>query len=168
MTTAVQHAGLHGILPAIFVRRCTMLSGRLGHIWFTQPMRLWEWMNAVGLAGIGASLLFMPTIAAVGGLGVAADLGAPVVFWGVTVLWVGVVRLVSLWFNGGWPRIGPIIRAAGAGVGALHWGHMGTILLLGGIAHGQYPIGVWTYVMLTCGELLSAARAMADVPRRGP
>jgi hypothetical protein len=80
----------------------------------------------------------------------------------IFVLLVGPMRVAALVANGEWPRYGPAARALGALLGAVFWGQLATALVGFGQFSGAVTMGVYVYIGLACGELLSVHRALAD------
>lgn len=76
---------------------------------------------------------------------------------------VGVVRVVAFYGNGNWPLWGPRLRALGAAGGAFAWFWICTSLGYLTIVTGTLPLEIFVWFGLTAGEILSMARAGADV-----
>jgi hypothetical protein len=119
--------------------------------------RLFEWVSAAMLLGIGLILVVSPQ---------AVELGAfrhlPGGLWPLFVLFA-LARAFGLWANGHWDVIGPRLRALGALVGAMLWFQMFIALLMQASEVGSASLGVAVYPCLVMGELISCYRAAGDV-----
>lgn len=77
---------------------------------------------------------------------------------------VGMVRIIALIANGGWPVYGPFMRAGGAFVGALIWSQMCLSLVMLSPPSPGIPV----YAVLTATEIISIYRALAGHHGRHP
>jgi hypothetical protein len=83
---------------------------------------------------------------------------------GWSFLLAGIGRLAALVANGSWPHYGPLLRAAGALLGALIWFQMCLALFVLTPATGRPPSpGIPVYFVLTMLELVSMYRALVLV-----
>ena len=75
---------------------------------------------------------------------------------------IGITRIAALIANGHWEFWGPVIRAAGALIGAAVWGQMAAALWLFDSVMLKSPsIGIPVYGLLALFELISMYRALA-------
>ena len=122
--------------------------------------RLFEWIAAGMLLGLGVFVLFWP-----GSIGASAFrpilqmVGATTL--GFVYLSLGAARMTALAANGQWSIWGPRIRGVGALGSFLVWLQMTVAFALSIPQQGPLP-GIVTYTALAIGELLSITRAVAD------
>jgi hypothetical protein len=121
-----------------------------------------------------AAALFMP--------GVAIKESSPLLAlmpewaWGVVGISFSTLRIVALIRNGGW-RPSPLIRMFCAAFGALWWGQISALYVVGILAGGrQFPmlygfaifIGAEVYTVFRASREFEAARSRAAVPINVP
>lgn len=124
--------------------------------------RLFEWMTALMMLGIAATISASEHSVEAGGFYLMQSLGLTplilIIFFGIT----GCVRVAGLYANGNWPVYGPWCRAACAFGGALIWGQMYLSLIEWSHHSGYVSLGAPVYLFLTIGELISCYRATSD------
>lgn len=76
---------------------------------------------------------------------------------------VGGLRCAALYMNGRSPLWGPRLRFVGALAGAFIWGWMGLSLIMLTKDTGTFSIGIFNWIGLALGEIVSCARAGSDV-----
>lgn len=142
-------------------------SARPGHHWTTRHIvlhfenRMLELATTVMMLSISGWLMVWPDALSSGSLHSLTEIVSPrfvVVTYGI----FGLARIVALIANGHWAFYGPLIRAAGALVGAFAWSQMAGSLWHSSADVGHPPsIGVPVYIVLALFELISMWRALA-------
>lgn len=127
-----------------------------------QPVRLFEWVVAFALAGLGVHLLIWPASMQVSAFRFILTLVGE--HWlALLYLVAGFSRMAALIANGRWNRHGPFVRAAAAMLAGLLWFQMGLALLRLYLEVGSTPSpGMWVYAALTGGEIYTIYRAVLD------
>lgn len=137
--------------------------------------RLFEWFAALFMIGAAVTLTIWPKsfdahslqvlvneirlmLAAIG-LDSGRDFVEPILR--SAFLAGGLIRCFALYANGHWPVIGPRLRGAGAGAGALLWSQMSFAVMpsLGDIGSGA--LAVVLYGLMACCEIVSCYRSGA-------
>jgi len=126
------------------------------------PQRLFEWMTALMMLGIAATIAASPRSIASGGFHLMQNIGLGPHSLGWAFAAIGSVRMASLYANGRWPFYGPWCRAVGALGGAFVWVQMSLALIAWSDTAGYISIGVSVYAVLALGEFISCYRAAND------
>jgi hypothetical protein len=126
------------------------------------PQRLFEWMTAMMMLGIAATIAASPRTIESGGFHLMRDVGLTGARLGWAFVSIGSLRIAALYANGRWPFYGPWCRFAGAFVGALVWVQMSLALVAWSDTAGYISIGVTVYAFLALGEFISCYRAAND------
>lgn len=111
---------------------------------------------AFAMAGFGLHILFVPA-ALVTSRYSAVLLVMSVSQFALACVVVGGIRILALTKNGNWPQWGPRIRAMLAISAAVIW-----LQLAVALGQGTPSPGMWIYIALTGGEILSVVRARRD------
>lgn len=126
--------------------------------------RLFDWTMGVAMCAVGTGLFFWPSALAFGNLHKMLALVGEVTL-AVTLLYVGVVRIVFLVANGMMPWSGPIIRAGCSTFGAVVLSQMAYALASNGVT--PMPPGTFLFAVFAAAEIVSAYRAGSDARERG-
>lgn len=132
-------------------------------IGFLLTCRLFEWVMTFIMLGMACTIVYAPETIGKSAFRymlviVASPLAIGMFFW-----IVGAVRVVALLLNGHSPLWGPRLRAIGALGGALIWAWMAVALIYLTNDTGSPSLGIFNWVGLAAGEIISCARAGADV-----
>ncbi len=126
------------------------------------PHRLFEWMTALMMLGIAATIAASPHTIESGGFHLMQGVGLTRDRLGWAFVLIGSLRIVALYANGRSPFYGPWCRFVGALVGGLVWVQMSIALIVWSDRAGYVSIGVPVYVVLALGEFISCYRAAND------
>lgn len=124
--------------------------------------RLFEWMTALMMLGIAATIASSPRSVGSGGFHLMLNLGLTPQVLGWFFAFAGFARVAGLYANGHWPVYGPWCRALCALGGAVLWGQMCLALIKWSEQSDYVSIGVSVYLFLTLGEVISCYRAASD------
>jgi hypothetical protein len=119
--------------------------------------RLSEVGAAALMIGYGLTLMASPQTADAHSFDLMGNVIADK-YLSVVFLSIGVMRFAALVANGGWPKVGPRLRAAGAFFGGIIW----TQMLLSLIVFGHPSLGFSVYSVLAALEFLCFYRAVRD------
>jgi len=123
--------------------------------------RLFELATTIMMLGIGLFVVLWPRSIEAGAFRYLLTVVSAETIVGVYVT-IGVARIAALIANGHWKFYGPVIRAAGALVGAVVWAQMAAALVLLFEVNGTPPsVGIPVYSVLAFFELISMYRALA-------
>lgn len=123
--------------------------------------RLFEWIAALILIGLGGKLVLHPGLIEHSTFRVMLQLITPVgLAWLLLIL--GLLRATTLAVDGQYRRdLTPQLRALLAGIAAVIWGQMGLALEMIAYQSGASTIGSPVYFGLMLGELFSCYRSLA-------
>jgi hypothetical protein len=142
--------------------REALVGNGMAELFTRFPQRLFEWMTALMMLGIAATIGVSPRTIESGGFHLMQDAGITRDRLGWAFLLIGILRIGALYANGRSPFYGPWCRFAGAFVGALVWLQMGLALVAWSDRAGYVSIGVPVYAVLALGEFISCYRAAND------
>lgn len=125
--------------------------------------RLFEWVTTFIMLGMSATILASPLTIQTGAFRYMLAIGFTPTLLGLFFAIVGGVRIVALVLNGHSRVWGPRLRALGALLGALIWAWMGIALVVLTKDTGTLSLGIFNWIGLTLGEIVSCARAGSDV-----
>lgn len=125
--------------------------------------RLFEWVTTIIMLGMAATIILYPDALAKGAFRYMLVAGFTPLVMGLFLAVVGAVRVVALYLNGRSPLWGPRVRAVGALAGAFIWCWMAVALAYLTNDTGFPSIGIFNWIGLTLGEIVSCARAGSDV-----
>jgi hypothetical protein len=125
--------------------------------------RLFEWVTTIIMLGMAATIIAYPDTLARGAFRYMLVAGFTPLGLGLFFSVVGCVRLTALIINGRSPTWGPRLRAVGAVGGVFIWSWMAVALAYLANDTGVPSIGIFNWVGLTLGEIVSCARASSDV-----
>lgn len=129
--------------------------------------RLFEWVTTFIMLGMAVTLFISPATIRGGAFRYMLVVGFTPLLLGLFFAIVGGLRVCALVANGRSAVWGPRLRALGAIAGAFIWAWMALALVYVSRDTGTLSLGVFNWVGLTLGEIVSCARAGWDV-RAGP
>jgi hypothetical protein len=125
--------------------------------------RLFEWVTTFIMLGMAATIIVSPATIQAGAFRYMLVVGFTPIVLGMFFCVIGGVRIVALVVNGRSPVWGPRLRAVGALGGAFIWAWMALALLMLTRDTGTMSLGIFNWIGLTLGEVVSCARAGSDV-----
>lgn len=125
--------------------------------------RLFEWVTTFIMLGMAVTIILSPHTIEVGAFRYMLVVGFTPLLLGLFFAIVGGVRIMALIVNGRSGLWGPRLRAIGAILGAIIWAWMGIALVVLTNDTGTLSLGIFNWVGLTIGEVISCARAGSDV-----
>lgn len=125
--------------------------------------RLFEWVTTFMMLGIAATILMSPDSLGRGAFRWMLVVGFTPLGLGLFFAVVGGLRCVALYANGRWCLWGPRLRALGAVCGAFIWAWMALALVFLTTETGTLSLGIFNWIALALGEIVSCARAGSDV-----
>lgn len=126
--------------------------------------RLFEWVTTGIMLGMAATIITSPATIEVGAFRYMLVAGFTPLVLGVFLTVVGSIRLGALYANGRSTLWGPRLRMVGALGGAFIWSWLALALVVLAIREtGTPPLGIFNWIGLAAGELVSCARAGSDV-----
>lgn len=125
--------------------------------------RLFEWVMTFVMLGMAGTIVASPDTIGKGAFRYMLAVGLTPLAVGLFFWIVGLVRVVALVLNGKSPLWGPRLRAIGAAGGALIWAWMAVALVYLTVDTGSLSLGIFNWVGLAFGEIISCVRAGADV-----
>lgn len=125
--------------------------------------RQFEWTMAFALLWTGAFIMIWPHAIQASAFAPILDIG-PSTMLGQFLTIIGLLRCVTLWHNGLWPKWGPIIRASCAVAGGVVFMSMDIALIRQVLEVGRPPSpGIPIYTAVAVSEFISVFRAVGDV-----
>ena len=125
--------------------------------------RLFECVTTFVMLGMAATIIVSPLTIQRGDYRYMLVAGFTPLTLGLFFTIVGSLRVVALYANGRWILWGPRLRALGAAAGALMWSWLCIALGYLTVGTGILPLELFVWLGLAAGEILSTARAGADV-----
>jgi hypothetical protein len=123
--------------------------------------RMFEWIMAVNLILIAITLTIAPNSISHSRFWLITEYGIGPVAILFYCLVVGLLRGLTLYWNGTWPVYGPKVRALGCALGAVVWSQL-ALALAGASRVDAISIIIPILAGLTVGELCSCYRALID------
>lgn len=130
--------------------------------WLLQ-CRLFEWVTTFIMLGMAATIIASPDTLARGAFRYMLVAGFTPLVLGAFFTLVGGVRLVALYINGRSKLWGPRLRMLGALGGAFVWSWMAIALVVLTQDTSTLSLGIFNWIGLVLGEVVSCARAGSDV-----
>lgn len=125
--------------------------------------RLFEWVTTFIMLGMAATIIASPQTLERGAFRWMLVVGFTPLVLGLILVALGGLRCVALYVNGRWALWGPRLRLVGALGGAFIWFWMALALIFLTNDTGTLSIGIFNWIGLTLGEIVSCARAGSDV-----
>lgn len=126
--------------------------------------RQFEWTMAFALLWTGVFIMVWPHALAASAFSPILDIKLVPAIMGQILLVVGLLRCVTLWHNGLWPKWGPVIRASCAVAGGVIFLSMDVALIRQVLEVGRPPSpGIPIYTAVAVSEFVAMFRAIGDV-----
>lgn len=121
-----------------------------------------EWTMAIIMLGQALTISLSPQTVVLGGFHLLGTLGLTADILFLCFFLGGAMRAASLYANGHWPVVGPVLRVCCAVGGAVLWLQMAYSLIVWSHDSGYISMGVSVYIGIAIGEFISVYRAVQD------
>lgn len=128
-----------------------------------QQCRLFEWVTTFVMLGWAVTIVIWPDTITIGAFRWMLVAGFTPLVLGLFFAIVGGIRISALVVNGRSELWGPRLRAFGAVAGGIIWAWLAIALIFLVNETSAPSPGIWTYLGLMLGEIVSCTRAAADV-----